>query len=186
MRRLGQIGTGRGSSLGWLLHLRAVSGRPRAVRPVARSASDSTTGRARNKSARGLAHSRTLRKAWGVGPRASVMECGGPPPLFGLSTARLHAFCRVRSSSGLCSGVVARARRSPDRLPSPAAGRGKLSHRSTLPRAGSSSPGNWLPCFWIVSPSARLSCLMLRHGGGRLPPLPAPTCDCCQGRGCRT
>src|ERR1700722_2193970 len=34
------------------------------------------------KSARGLAHSKTLRDELRVGFRASVLECGGPPPLF--------------------------------------------------------------------------------------------------------
>ena len=34
------------------------------------------------KSARGLAHSRTLRAGGSRSIRASVLECGGPPPLF--------------------------------------------------------------------------------------------------------
>src|SRR5579859_5766906 len=32
-------------------------------------------------SARGLAHSKTLRDCYTQGQRASVLECGGPPPL---------------------------------------------------------------------------------------------------------
>jgi hypothetical protein len=43
-------------------------------------------------SARGLAHSRTLRDREGLAQRASVGECGGPPPL---SNSR-HAFVSLR------------------------------------------------------------------------------------------
>jgi hypothetical protein len=50
-----------------------------------------------SKSARGLAHSKTLCVGKAVVMRASVLECGGPPPLYSRPPIRVPFQIRIKS-----------------------------------------------------------------------------------------
>src|ERR1035437_3993623 len=60
-------------------------------------------------SARGLAHSRTLRAVrWSSASAPAVLDCGGPPPLFHRAPnppANSNALCRVRPTQPRSEGL---------------------------------------------------------------------------------